>query len=240
MQDFSYSNIADKVANELLQCSIDFFNDSQSKKLENNYHEKAVKLVNLAEEVAVGSMVKDRIKANLQTLEDMKDREINQAIALLQSVKNAYEDNERKIRAQARELQENDFEIRMGMKSINWISVNANIQNSINWDKVVELIKEEITPQNVNAIKNTTNSGKIEEYKKSVNFILGKLGSYRKTKVSYLDWWSSNTSSTTTRTLSSPPRSTYTPKKESWASENPGCVLAIVIAIFIAFIAMFV
>jgi hypothetical protein len=90
-QDFSYSNVADKVANEILQCSIDFFNDSQDKELENNYHEKAVNLAKLAQGIAVGSVAKDRIKENLQTLEEMKDREILQAIALLQQIKNSYQ-----------------------------------------------------------------------------------------------------------------------------------------------------
>jgi hypothetical protein len=66
--DFSYSNVADKVANEILQCSIDFFNDCQDKELDNNYHEIAMKLAKWAQDIAVGSMVKDRIKESLQTL----------------------------------------------------------------------------------------------------------------------------------------------------------------------------
>lgn len=49
------------------------------------------KLTKLADSIAVGKMAKDRAKDSLATLEDMKDREINKAIAILSSIKLAYE-----------------------------------------------------------------------------------------------------------------------------------------------------
>jgi hypothetical protein len=67
-QDFTYSNTADKVANEMLQCSIDFFNESQDKELDNDYQTKALKLAKQAQSIAVGSLIKGRINENLQTL----------------------------------------------------------------------------------------------------------------------------------------------------------------------------
>ncbi|GHV31151.1 hypothetical protein FACS1894177_05080 [Bacteroidia bacterium] len=236
-KDFSYSNIADKVANELLQCSIDFFNDSQDKQLDNDYQAKATTLAKLAQNVAVGQVVKGRIKENLQTLENMKDREILQAIAALQSVKDAYETNKTKITARVK-IQELTLDWN---QSINWNKVNESIENSIDWNKVVELIQKVITSKNVDKIKNAANAAKIDEYKRLVDFVFEKLSRSQKSKVSYLDWWGSNTRSMTTRTfqttqtLQTPLASIYTPKKESWSDEAVGCLaVSIVIAVIVA------
>ncbi len=45
------------------------------------------KLTKLADSIAVGKLTKDRAKDSLATLADMKDREVNQAIAILNSIK---------------------------------------------------------------------------------------------------------------------------------------------------------
>ncbi|MDR1723439.1 MAG: hypothetical protein LBR84_05820 [Tannerella sp.] len=162
--DFSYSNVADKVANELLQCSIDFFNDSQEKELDNDYHEKSISLVKMAKGIAVGSLMKNKAKDNLQTLEEMKEKEIQAAIAAMQMIKSLYEDNERKIRQQVKNLEVTDFEIIMGIKSINWSAVNENIKNSIAWEKVNELLRKILSDKNIDKIKNCTNSNQKEKF----------------------------------------------------------------------------
>jgi len=162
--DFSYSNVADKVANEILQCSIDFFNDSQDKELDNDYHEKAINLVKMAQGIAVGSLMKNKAKDNLQTLEEMKEKEIQAAIAAMQMIKSLYEDNERKIRQQVKTLEVTDFEIIMGIKSINWSAVNENIKNSIAWEKVNELLRKILSDKNIDKIKNCTNSNQKEKF----------------------------------------------------------------------------
>jgi hypothetical protein len=71
-QDFNYSNIADKVANEILQCSVDYFNEMQEQDSSTDYHTNATNLVKLAQNIAVGSVVRGRVEDNLQTLNDMK------------------------------------------------------------------------------------------------------------------------------------------------------------------------
>lgn len=153
VQGFAYSNIADKVANEVLQCSIDFFNHSQDIDANNDYQTTSMKLAQLAKGIAVGNLTKERIEDNINTLEEMKDREILQAIELLKSVKDAYEENRRKIKQEVKRIEETDIQIKLGYKSINWSAVEDNIKNSINWQNVNDLLLAVLSDSNLNRIK---------------------------------------------------------------------------------------
>lgn len=62
--DMQYQMVVDKLANEILQCGIDYFNDSE----EDNAPEKAMKLQSYAQSIAVGQMTKDRCKENVDIL----------------------------------------------------------------------------------------------------------------------------------------------------------------------------
>jgi len=171
VQDFAYSNVADKVANEILQCSIDFFNHSQDINANNDYHNVAIKLARLAEGIAVGRLAKERVKDNISTIEEMKDREILHAITLLQSIKDVYETKEREVFLQIANKKKS---LRYG-ESIDMFNALFLTDRSIAWDKVVSLIKQEISPQNVEKIKKCKNSGKIKEYRTLVDFLISKL-----------------------------------------------------------------
>lgn len=153
VNDLKYSSVADKVANEILQCCIDYFNDNQEKESNSNYAETAMKLAKQAESIAVGNLTKDRVKDSINTLEEMKDREVLQAIDLLKSVKDAYEINENKIRAEVRRIEETDILIKLGHKSINWSAVEDNIKNSINWQNVNDLLVAVLSDNNLKKIK---------------------------------------------------------------------------------------
>jgi len=136
----------------------------------------------------------------------MKDREISQAIALLQSVKDAYKTNEAKIRQEVRRLEETDIEIELGYKSINYVAVEEKIRNSIDWDKVVQLIHKLIPRRNIEKIKNTQNDSKLKQFKELVDFILDKMSRSKKNRVKYLyslETIQPSTSSRTTTTTSS-------------------------------------
>jgi hypothetical protein len=241
-QDFAYSGIADKVANEILQCSIDFFNYSQEIDANSDYHNIATKLTQIAENIAVGSLVKERIKESLGTLEEMKDREILQAIELLKSVKDAYETNKVKITTQVR-IQE--ASLAWG-QSINWSKVNEMIENSIAWEKVADLIKQTIPPRNVDKIKAVKNQAKINEYKSLVVFLMGKLGSWKKREIKYLEYWSIDVVGSTKPLTPNTSTNTYKPEtnpsnnsnKKSWAEENTGCLVFLIIGAIILLIAM--
>lgn len=181
--DLKYKAIADQLANEIMQCGIDYFNESQSSNSSINYLESAQKLTKLADSVAVGKLAKDRVKDSLATLEDMKDQEINEAILALQSVKDAYERNKSEINAQVRSMP-------LGYnQTINWTKVNAMIEESIDWNKVVELIKKVIPLSSVEKIKASQKTSKINNYKTLVEFIFSKLSRFQINEVKYICYW---------------------------------------------------
>lgn len=230
--DLTYKTVADQLANEILQCGIDYFNESLQIDSSENYLESSQKLTKLADSIAVGKLTKDRAKDSLATLADMKDREINQAIDLLKSIKNAYKNNERQILLQVREQ-----EASMGYgQSINWSKVTELIRNSIDWDKAIELLQNTIPRDNIKKIKYAQNPSKVSEYKELVDFILDKLTYSRKSRVEYLQYWktTNKTSSSTTRetTSSRTSASTHSSNDEgipSWLKWVGGIILFIIL-----------
>lgn len=67
--DLQYQIIADKLGLEILQCSIDYFNDSE----EQDAARKAMSLQKYAESIVVGQMAKDRCKENVDILQEIID-----------------------------------------------------------------------------------------------------------------------------------------------------------------------
>lgn len=156
--DLKYKTVADQLANEIMQCGIDYFNESQENDSSEDYLKQAQELNETALSIAVGKLTRDRAKESLATLEEMKDREVGQAIALLQSVKDAYETNEQKIRQQVNELKESDPLIRLGHRTINQTAVEDNIKNSIDWGKVNDLLIEILPDESLERIKASSNN----------------------------------------------------------------------------------
>lgn len=183
--DLKYSTIADKVANEILQCSIDFFNDSQEKNSNVDYAETAMNLAKQAENIAVGNLTKDRIKDNIKTLIQMKDKELSSAIELLQSVKDAYEANASKINLEVIKAQ---LELKNN-QTIDWDKVSHMIKNSLDWDKVVDLILKVIPNKNIEKIKKSNQPIQIDKYKNLVDFVISKLSFSQVNKVKYICYW---------------------------------------------------
>jgi len=67
--DLQYQMIADKLAQEILQCGIDYYNGSEAA----DAARKAMKLQSYALSVAVGKMAKDRCKENVDILQKIID-----------------------------------------------------------------------------------------------------------------------------------------------------------------------
>ncbi|MBS1573648.1 MAG: hypothetical protein JST62_14755, partial [Bacteroidetes bacterium] len=178
-----YKLLADNVAKEILQCSIDYFNESQDNESEADYLAEAMQLAKLADSVAVNSITKGRIKDNISTLERIKDQELKQMIEVLKTVKDKYEANEKWIMSK----------VPFGGSREN-LSKNLNIareyvHNSIDWTKVVEAILKVITPTRVEKIKNSKNIELQKEYKSLVRFVLKKLNYSQKKQVKYICYW---------------------------------------------------
>lgn len=151
--DLQYKMLADNVAKEVLQCSIDYFNENQEQDRSGDYLKEAMDLALLAKSVAVNSVTVERINDNIATLEGMKDRELDSAITFLNSIKSTLAENRKSITADVKRLEANDWSIKMGYKSINWSAVEDNIKNSINWDAVNDLLTEILPESNLRKIK---------------------------------------------------------------------------------------
>ena len=190
--DLKYKALADKLANEIMQCGIDYFNESQENNSRDNYIESAQKLTKLADSIAVGKLTKDRAKDSLATLEDMKDREIDKAIAILSSIREAYNTACKQIDAEVEKLQYLDF---TGMRiprtdvSINWNKVEKMKASCLNWNKVVEVVSDGISKNDVEVIQRCSNQSKVSEYKSLVDFLFGKLGPIQINQVKHLCYW---------------------------------------------------
>ena len=68
-KDLQYQMVADKLGLEILQCGIDYFNDSE----EPDAAHKAMSLQKYAKSIAVGQMAKDRCKENVDILQRIID-----------------------------------------------------------------------------------------------------------------------------------------------------------------------
>jgi hypothetical protein len=203
-QNLKYKTVADELANEILQCGIDYFNHNQDDYPRADLIESSLKLTKIAESLAVGTLCKDRVKDSFNTLSEMKESEINNAISVLQSIENAYNENEAKILAQVSAQQAN-----LGYgQSINWSKVEQFITNSLDWSKIAQLIKEVIPRENVEIIRAVKSQSKLAEYKRLVNFVMDKMSYSQRNQISYIRFWSTATSTKRTSTSST---SSYSP-----------------------------
>ena len=157
--NLQYKMLTDNVAKEILQCSVDYFNESQEQEKNNDFLEEAMKLAKLAESIAVNDATKNKVKENISALEGMRDKELSQVIDFLKSVKETYEENEREVRQEVKKMEQTDILIKMGHKTINWDAVEDNIKNSIKWTGVNDLLDEILSDKSLNKIKQ---SNKIE------------------------------------------------------------------------------
>jgi len=183
--DLKYKALADQLANEIMQCGIDYFNESQENNSRDNYLESSQKLTKLADSIAVGKMAKDRAKDSLATLEDMKDREINKAIAILSSIKLAYEKAISEIDAQVLQMT-----MRMSYnQTINYSKVDKMKADCLNWNKVVEVVSDGISINDVEIIQRCSNQAKVSEYKNLVDFLISKLGPIQINQIKHICYW---------------------------------------------------
>jgi len=183
--NLQYKMLADNIAKEILQCSVDYFNESQEQEKSNNYLEEAMKLAKLAENISVNDATKNKAKENISTLEGMKDRDLNQAISTLNSIKIAYDKAINEIDVQVAKM-------RMTMsynQTINYSKIDKMKAECLNWDKVVELVSDSITTRDIIKIQSCTNQTKINEYKELVNFLFSKLGPFQINKVKHICYW---------------------------------------------------
>jgi hypothetical protein len=89
-----YQMIVNKLANEILQCSIDFFN-YHNEEGEYDPFDDALKLVNYANEICPTGQVRNRVDESLSTLEKMRFQDAYQIINFLNQIFMAFDEVER-------------------------------------------------------------------------------------------------------------------------------------------------
>lgn len=185
VNDLKYKMIADNLAKEIMQCGIDYFNESQENDSSEEYLENTKRLNLIADSIAVGKLTKDKAKDSLATLEDMKDQKVNKAIAILSSIKLAYDKAISEIDDQVRSMT-----MRMSYnQTINYSKVDKMKADCLNWDKVVEVVSNGISTNDVVAIQGCSNQSKVSEYKNLVDFLFGKLGPFQINQVKHICFW---------------------------------------------------
>lgn len=185
VNDLKYKMIADNLAKEIMQCGIDYFNESQEKDSSEEYLENTKRLNLIADSIAVGKLTKDKAKDSLATLEDMKDQKVNKAIAILSSIKLAYDKAISEIDDQVRAMT-----MRMSYnQTINYSKVDKMKSDCLNWDKVVEVVSNGISTNDVVAIQACSNQNKVSEYKNLVDFLFGKLGPFQINQIKHICFW---------------------------------------------------
>jgi len=198
INDLKFKSLADQLANEIMQCGIDYFNACEESNSSEYYLESAQKLTKLADSIAVGKLAKDRAKDSLATLEEMKDREINNALAILNSIKDAYENACSQIDKQVDDLQYDTMpgfpgnpamKMRKFNVSIDWTKVAKMKADCLNWDKVTEVVSIGISLNDISAIKRCSNHSRVSEYKTLVDFLFSKLGPLQINKLKYICYW---------------------------------------------------
>ncbi len=193
--DLNYKRLSDALAKELIQCSVDYINKLQDEvDDEQKLFNEGMELLQWAKSLAINNLTKERAQENIKTLERMKERELNRAINLLESVKEHY--------IEAR----NTLLRRQGLASLVSSSedspANVIVDQSINWEGISSMIRNEmVTPQMVLKIKNSKNTELLDEYKKLVNFLFKHLPSGLQCRMEYLRYW--QTTSSTQRNTSS-------------------------------------
>lgn len=235
--DLRYKMIADNLAKEVMQCGIDYFKELQDVK---DPSEEGLKLLKYAKSIAVGSQTKERIDSNIGGMEEFKEKDITQAIMLLKSVKEAYENAYNEIVKMAKKqlgIYEEDEFIEIGgqrvrmprlqhihnpfeTRTINYSAVEDAAKKSINWEKVIELIEEVIPINSIEKIKNTSNTEKINEFKSLVKFIQGKVSYTYANKIKYLNYWE------VARKPTSSPTSSSSSTTSTSNSGSSGCYIA--------------
>jgi hypothetical protein len=262
-QDFNYSNTADKVANEILQCGIDYFNYYKDSNTDPSI--ATMDLFEKAQSLAIGNICKQRCDENIAGLQEWIDDKPNR-------------EKETKIKPHLESLRESLqlFETRAATIAnaeslINQVKPDLDSIKIIigSTDSLYLKLSTRVAAQAQHYIIEEVNSAQenievkmiINRYETINNLktILAnawdatllietldmehdfKINRYNPNKVTLQGLCGQMGVSTRTginRPISTVPSRPYSPvsKQKSWAEENPGCVVALVIGAIILLI----
>ena len=155
---YNYESLADKLSNQILQCGINFFNETGDDQTYISSYEYALF-------IAPNDKSKTRAKECVKHCEDEKEHEIITAVQFLQSVKETYEINVKEIKSQVKQALEE------GNYFSNWFEIDSLIKNSIDWDKVNELLDDAVNNKILKNIKYSKNNDLKDEFVGLINWL---------------------------------------------------------------------
>jgi hypothetical protein len=158
--NIKYESIADKLANEILQCSIDYFKNFQETNSNIDYAESAYILAKSTKSIAIGRLTIDRIIDCLNTLEKQTYKSILSGLKFLQSIKDTYEKNWSDIEKQFRYKVNNQNNIAVYSEfiiSTNQKNIKDRINSSIDWIRVNQIATACFSDINLKKIKKSDN-----------------------------------------------------------------------------------
>ena len=155
---YNYESLADRLSNQILQCGINFFNETGDDQTYISSYEYALF-------IAPNDKSKTRAKECIKHCEDEKEHEIITAVQFLQSVKETYEINVKEIKSQVKQALEE------GNYFSNWFKIDSLIKNSIDWDKVNELLDDAVNNKILKNIKYSKNNDLKDEFVGLINWL---------------------------------------------------------------------
>ncbi len=140
-----FQMIANKLANEILQCSIDFFNKHRDEGSKFDPGDDAMKIAKYAKSIGPTGQTKNRIDEAIVTLEDMRFRDAFQLISVLKGIIEVFE----KVK------KEN--------------STMFGSRTYVDEEKVIETIRPIFTEQLVRKIASSNKDDLITDFNKTLN-----------------------------------------------------------------------
>jgi hypothetical protein len=163
--NIQYQVIVNKVAQEILQCSIDYFNKSNEENSGDNYFEKALSLANYAQSLGASGHTKDKIEESIRVLGEMKFQDCYQAINVLKSIKEAYI-----------QIDKENADIFQSYESISMRHIPFyGDRKIIDEFKVREIIQKEISDNVVRKLATSNNEPLINEFHELLIYLSGRM-----------------------------------------------------------------
>lgn len=149
-----YQMIANKLTNELLECSIVFFNYWNENPTDDfNPFDDALKVAEYAKSIGATGQVNNRVNEAISTLEEMRYRDAYQVIDFINQIIKVFED----------------------VAKENIQSLLSGRRTTVNEDKIMEIGKPLLSNQVVRKIAKSNNDSLIDDFYQSIIEIISKI-----------------------------------------------------------------
>lgn len=248
--DLKFKMIADGLAKEIMQCGIDYFQEWKDTK---DPSKEGIKMLKYAKSIAIGTQTKDRIKENIDGIKEWAETEpIKEDLAFITNKLKSFQNlndtisNAKTLITSCKGRLQNIKNI-LGVNDELYLNVSsAVVSNALGM--VIEVVNEAQSGLEHNRAKllrlpnivsdavytitamsaldmNSQTRQRFSENKSAINGINRELDAFRRqtiksTRTSSSSSYQSGSTSSTSSTTSS--------NQNSWAGDNPGCLVSII------------